>query len=72
MRNIIKAQGILLDLHGQIHVSTYSKNQNYSEMDRKLVLTGMNYTEGKSKKSLISQKKEALKTFFGKSVVTKI
>ena len=32
-----------------------------SDMERKLVLTGVNYTEGKSNKTLLSQMKEALK-----------
>ena len=41
-----------------------------SEMDRKLVLTGVNYTEGKAKKTLLSQMKEALKKFVGKSVIS--
>ena len=37
-----------------------------SDMERKLVLTGVNYTEGKSNKTLLSQMKEALKKFIGK------
>ena len=40
-----------------------------SDMERKLVLTGVNYTEGKSNKTLLSQMKEALKKFIGKGVV---
>ena len=41
-----------------------------SEMDRKLVLTGVNYTEGKEKGTLLSQMKDALKKFVGKSVIS--
>ena len=40
-----------------------------SEMDRKLVLTGVNYSEGKSKKTLPIQMKDALKKFVGRAVV---
>ena len=40
-----------------------------SEMDRKLVLTGVNYSEGKSKKTLLTQMKDALKKFVGRAVV---
>ena len=43
-----------------------------SDMDRKLVLTGVNFMEGKSKKTLLSQMKEALKKFIGKRVVATI
>ena len=41
-----------------------------SEMDRKLVLTGVDYTEGKESGTLLSQMKDALKKIVGKSVVT--
>ena len=43
-----------------------------SDMDRKLLLTSVNYTEGKENKTLLTQMKEALKKFIGKSVVATI
>ena len=36
-----------------------------SQMDRKLVFPGMNYSEGKSKKTLLIQMKDDLKKFVG-------
>ena len=42
------------------------------EMDRKLVLTGVDYIEGKEDGTLISQMKDALKKFVGKTVVAKM
>ena len=41
-----------------------------SEMDTKLVLTGVNYSEGKEKKTLLSQMKDALKKFVGRTVIS--
>ena len=40
-----------------------------NEMDTKLVLTGVNYKEGKAKKDMLEQVKESLKKFKGRSVV---
>ena len=42
---------------------------NISEMDIKLVLTGVNYKEGKEKKNMMEQTKESLKKFVGRSVI---
>ena len=41
-----------------------------SEMDTKLVLTGAKYSEGKEKKTLLSQMKDALKKLVGRTVIT--
>ena len=42
---------------------------NISEIEVQLVLTGVDYKEGKEKKNLLSQMKESLKKFVGRSVI---
>ena len=45
------------------------KDAKLNEIETKLVLTGVNYTEGKSKKDLCEQIKSSLKKFKGRSVI---
>ena len=46
------------------------QDSNLQEMEVKLVLTGVNYTEGKEKKNLMDQVIESLKKFKGRSAVS--
>ena len=53
------------------HVLAYKllSEMNLKEMECKLVLTGVNYAEGKDQKNLLAQMMASLKKFVGHSVI---
>ena len=65
-----KAQKVGCDFSDTILAFKLLQDSNLPEIDIKLVLTGVNYTEGTAKKELLKQVMSSLKKFKGRSVMS--
>ena len=65
-----KAKAVGCDFSDTILAFKMLQDANLSEMDVKLVLTGVNYSSGKTNKNLLDQVVESLKKFKGQGVMS--